>query len=502
MTWADFRALAPMLWPVVAVLLLMLRRRRSPERGYGGSFVIAVGGLSMGFVQLAWLWQTGSVSDLGAGLLQADPLGLFAGALVFASAGVALVVGVDDLDRRRRRRPEFEVLLLLSVLGALVALQSRNLLVIALGLEIFGICAHTLTGFYRQRVLSLEAATKSLLMGSFGTCLLLFGAALVFGACGSLELADLGEAAVSGTMNSLAVLGVGFVVAGFAIALGAVPFHFWLPDVLQGSPIPVSAYRGVVGLCLGGILFTRLLFELNLGDAENVREFLWWLAAVTLATGSLGALAQNDLRRLLGYLTVAQVGHLLVAVASMRQGANCQTAVEALLVTLLAHAIAVLGAFTALAVMEAELRRPVVREDLAAIGKRHPYLAGAFALFAASLAGLPGTVGFLGRLLEIRAAIETSRQQADESFMLLAILGIVAGVVGLYAALAVSIRFAAPVAADRPGTILVRERPRAAVSVLVAFLLALCVLYGSGMAFLGIGVEPALAWIEKAARLY
>jgi NADH-quinone oxidoreductase subunit N len=296
-----------------------------------------------------------------------------------------------------------------------------------LGLEWFSISLYVLCALDLDREESLEAGLKYLIVGSFGSAVLLFGSALVYGATGELAFDQIAAAtADAGLANdSLLVAGLAMMLAGLGFKASAAPFHMWTPDVYQGSPTSVTAFMSAATKVAALVLTLRVL---NVAFPEL--DQLWTIAiaviaCISLAVGNLAALVQSDIKRLLAYSSVSHAGFMLIAIA-----ADNELGRRALLYYLIPYCAMSIGSFAVVLARERELNRPVSMDDLAGLGWERPLLGLALATFMLGFAGLPLTGGFFGKLYVFAAAYEAG-------WWWLMLAGIVATVISLYYYLAV-----------------------------------------------------------------
>ncbi len=319
--------------------------------------------------------------------------------IVLAVIGAA-VVFVSLGDRRRDHVGEYYALLAASGAGMLFFVSAENLMTLFLGLEWFSIALYILCAMDTHRRASLEAGLKYLIVGSFGSAILLFGSALTYGATGELGFNAIRDA--TGADDPLFAVGLAMILAGLAFKVSAAPFHMWTPDVYQGAPTPVTAFMA------GATKVAALVVTLRvLTTAFPEQNELWTiavavLAVASLAIGNLAALAQHDVKRLLAYSSVSHAGFALMAIA-----ANNVAGAEALLYYLVPYAAATVGAFAVVAARERELQRPVTLDALAGFGWERPFLGVALWVFVLSFAGFPLTGGFLGKFTVFAAVYES-----------------------------------------------------------------------------------------------
>jgi NADH-quinone oxidoreductase subunit N len=270
-----------------------------------------------------------------------------------------------------------------------------------------------------NRLGSLEAGLKYLIVGSFGSAILLFGSALVYGATGELEFRAIAEAA-GDAERSLFVAGLAMILVGLAFKVSAAPFHMWTPDVYQGAPTPVTAFMSAATKVAALVVTLRLLTSAFPGDEELWTWALAAIACVSLAWGNLAALVQSDVKRLLAYSSVSHAGFLLIPVA-----AGNELGGRALLYYLVAYAAMSVGSFAIVAARERELGRAVTMANLAGFGWERPFHGIAMAVFMFGFIGLPPAGLFLGKFYAFAAAFE-------RGWTWLVIVGVVATVISIY----------------------------------------------------------------------
>ena len=324
----------------------------------------------------------------------------FAAAAAFVIAAVGLcVVLLSAGDGRRDHVGEYYALLAASAAGMVFFVSADSLMTMFLALEWFSIALYVLCALDTHRRASLEAGLKYLIVGSFGSGILLFGCALVYGATGELGFTSIQQA--TGADDPLFVTGMAMILAGLAFKVSAAPFHMWTPDVYQGAPTSVTAFMAGATKVAALVLTLRILVTAFPEQAEIWTVAVAVLAVASLAIGNLAAIAQRDVKRMLAYSSVSHAGFLLIAIA-----ANSDDGATSLLYYLIPYAAATVGAFAIVASRERELGRPVSLASLEGLGWERPYLGVGMWVFMLSLAGFPLTGGFLGKLFVFSAIYE------------------------------------------------------------------------------------------------
>jgi NADH-quinone oxidoreductase subunit N len=318
--------------------------------------------------------------------------------LVLAVSGAVVVLGSWG-ERRRAGHGEYYALLTAAGAGMLFFVGAGNLMTLFLGLEWFSLCLYILVAFDADRPASLEASLKYLIVGGFGSAVLLFGSALVFGATGALGFTQIAGAAAGD--DAFLVAGLAMILAGLAFKVSAAPFHMWTPDVYEGAPTSVTAFMSAATKTAAMVVAYRVLVTAFPEESEIWTVAVAVLACVSLAWGNLAALAQRDVKRLLAYSSISHAGFLLIAVS-----AGSERGVEALLYYLVPYSAMSVGAFAVVAARERELGHAVTLESLAGLGWERPLYGVAMWVFMLGFAGFPLTGGLFGKLFVFSAAYD------------------------------------------------------------------------------------------------
>ena len=311
----------------------------------------------------------------------------------------AVVVLVSWSERRRENHGEYYALLAAAGAGMVFFVEAENLMTLFLGLEWFSLCLYILVALDTERETSLEAGLKYLIAGGFGSAILLFGCAFVYGATGELGFSQI--AAAGAGDDAFLVTGLAMILAGFAFKVSAAPFHMWTPDVYQGAPTSVTAFMSAATKAAALVAMLRILVTAFPGESEIWTIAVAVLACISLAWGNLAALAQRDVKRLLAYSSISHAGFMLIAIS-----ANSEFGAEALLYYLVPYAAMSVGAFAIVAARERELERPVTLESLAGLGWERPFYGTAMWIFMLGFAGFPLTGGMFGKLFVFSAAYD------------------------------------------------------------------------------------------------
>jgi NADH-quinone oxidoreductase subunit N len=354
-----------------------------------------------------------------AGAIQRDRLAELSQILIAGSGLLAVGVSFGWQREERTRAGEYYALLLSAGAGMSFFVAASNLMTLFLGLEWFSISLYALCAIAVDHLPSLEAGLKYLIVGSFGSAILLFGSAFVYGATGVIGYADI-AAGTSQADRFLLVLGLALILVGLAFKASAAPFHMWTPDVYQGAPTSVTAFMAAATKIAALVASMRLLVTAFPSEARLWTIALAVIACISLAWGNIGALIQTDIKRLLAYSSISHAGFLLIPVA-----VGTSLGGRALLFYLIPYAAMNVGAFAVVAARERELARPVTFNGLAGLGWERPGLGIAMSLFMFGFIGLPPAGLFLGKFYAFSAAVE-------RGWTWLAIVGVVATVVSIY----------------------------------------------------------------------
>jgi NADH-quinone oxidoreductase subunit N len=415
----DWFALAPINALLVASALSLLcavlvpRTRRKPitailcATGYAVAFGFAV----------ALYVRSAEPHGIVADALQRDRLAQLAAMMVAGSGLIATAISYRE-RWREDHIGEYYALLAAAGGGMMFFVSANNLLTLFLGLEWFSICLYIMCAIDRDRLAGLEAALKYLVIGSFGSAVLLFGSALVYGATGALDFA--GIAAAGREHDALLLFGLAMIIAGLAFKASAAPFHMWTPDVYEGAPTPLTAFMSGATKTAALVVMLRLLVTAFQADADVWTVAVAVIAVFSLAVGNLAALVQKGVKRLLAYSSISQAGFMLIAVA-----ADSALGARALLYYLIPYSAMSLGSFAVVAARERELGVPVTIENMAGFGWERPLLGISMWTFMLGFAGFPLTGGFVGKFYAFSAAYR-------HGWTWLVIVGVVATLVSLY----------------------------------------------------------------------
>jgi NADH-quinone oxidoreductase subunit N len=403
----------------LALLLVQAFSPRGLARSSPGIAILGLGGA---------LWATVAVSAVLpsrvglAGVLYLDAFAAFFHVLILCCGIVAFLLSPAYLEATGGARGEYYALVCFSIVGMLGLVSARELISLFVALEIMSVSLYALVGFQRDRLTALEAALKYFVTGAFASAFLLYGVAFLYGASGSTSLVRISRALArpEGDLALMALVGTGLLLVGFGFKIASVPFHMWAPDVYQGAPTPVTGFMAAaVKVAALGAMIQVLGGALG-GLAVDWRAALALLALLTMVIGNLGALAQENVKRMLAFSSIAHAGYLLTALV-----APLPDAATAVLFYLVGYAAVSLAGFGTLAALATQGREPSTLEDLSGLASRRPWLAAGLTLVLISLTGVPISAGFVGKFFLFRAAVEGG-------YTILAVVGVLTSVLSAY----------------------------------------------------------------------
>ncbi|MDE2128913.1 MAG: NADH-quinone oxidoreductase subunit NuoN [Betaproteobacteria bacterium] len=358
-----------------------------------------------------------------------DPMAMLLKLFTTAATGMSLIYARRYALDRGMWGGELFSLALFALLGQFVMISGNNLLVIYLGLELLSLALYALVALRRDSALATEAAMKYFVLGALASGFLLYGMSMIYGATGSLDLAVAFKTISLEPLNRAAlVMGIVFIVAGLAFKLGAAPFHMWIPDVYQGAPTAVVLLVGGAPKLAAFAMSIRLLVEGLFPLAMDWQQMLVVLAVLSMAIGNFAAIAQTNLKRMLAYSTIAQIGFMLLGLMSGMingNGISASVAYSASLFYLVIYVLTTLGTFGIIMFMAHQGFEAEDIQDFAGLGKTHPWLAGIMTFLMFSLAGLPPFAGFYAKFEVLSVLLATGR-------VWLVVLAVILSVVGAF----------------------------------------------------------------------
>ena len=478
---------------VLGVLVEAFLSRRSRP---AAQLTITIGTLVLALVQV---WRIRNESSLSAAMgsvaIDGPAVLLQASVLILAILSVFLIADHDHFTVLAAAIPgsteekeslqsgakltEIYPLTLFAVAGMLLFPIATDLLTLFVALEVLSLPLYLMAGLSRRRrLLSQEAALKYFLLGAFSSAFFLFGAAFLYGYSGSLSLSGIYEAVIGGTANSVFLLiGISFLSIGLLFKVGAVPFHAWTPDVYQGAPTPVTAFMAAATKVAAFGAMLRIFYTAFANANWDWRPFLTVIAIITMAFGSLVAIAQRDIKRMLAYSSIAHAGFLITGVLALNKAG-----LDATIFYLFAYGIATIGAFGIVTLVRDSSGEVTDLNRWAGLGKRSPLTATALATFLLAFAGIPLTSGFIGKFTIFSAAYEGGNKGV-------VVVGVLASAVAafFYVRVIVLMFFTDP---EEDGTVVVIPSVLTKITILTTFAITI---------FLGVFPTPLLNFITSTA---
>ncbi|MBI3438601.1 MAG: NADH-quinone oxidoreductase subunit NuoN [Proteobacteria bacterium] len=393
--------------------------------GLGVAVLLAAGGVAILDRPLAPV-------EIFQGSLVVDGLGVFAKVLIAWSSAATLLLGADHFAKTNERRFEFPVLIALSALGMFVMVSARDLISLYVGVELQSLAAYVLAAWRRDDARSSEAGLKYFVLSAISSGLLLFGSSFVYGFTGSIHFDAIASAIAQGAGGVGLIFGLVLMLCALGFKMSAAPFHMWTPDVYEGAPTPVTAFFAAAPKVAAVALMMRILYEPFANIADQWRQVVVALSAISMMWGSIAALLQTNLKRLMAYSSIGNMGFALMGLA-----AGPGLGPVSSLVYLALYLPATIGIFALILAMRREGVAHETVADLAGLGQKRPWMASMFTMLLFSVAGIPPFAGFIGKLLVFRAAV-------DSHLIWLAVVGGIAAVIaaGYYLRLLASIWFA------------------------------------------------------------
>ncbi len=418
---ADLALIWPELILTIGGLITLLLGTFAGDRQVGLYQLAAM--LTLGAAAVAVVALFGVEASVFSGTLAVDGFGGFAKLLIYAASFVCILIAPRFFTGGMRA--EYPVLILFAALGMGIMASARDLMTVYIGLELNSLAAYVLASFMRTDERSSEAGLKYFVLGALASGMLLYGISLIYGFSGTTDFAAI-ALRMGGEMNIGLVFGIVFMLAGLGFKISAVPFHMWTPDVYEGAPTPVTTFFASAPKVAAMALMTRVVVD-AMGPAIGAwQQIVIFLALASIILGAVGAIGQKNIKRLLAYSSINNVGFILIGLA-----AGTQAGVEAVLTYLLVYVVTTIGSFlVVLQLRDAAGNQVESIPALAGLSQRRPGLAAALSVFLLSLAGIPPLFGFWPKYLVFEAAV-------NANLVPLAVAGIVASVIGAFYYIAV-----------------------------------------------------------------
>ncbi len=385
----------------------------APALTWGTALLLAIMG--------AYIALTGSGTRLAFdGMFVDDAFARFAKVTILFSAAAILLVGQDYMSKHDLLRFEYPILVTLAVVGMMVMVSAGDLIVLYLGLELQSLAFYVIASIRRDSVRSTEAGLKYFILGALSSGLLLFGASLVYGFAGTTLFSGIIGTAVEGEMTLGLLFGLVFVLAGLAFKVSAVPFHMWTPDVYEGAPTAVTALFATAPKVAAIALFARVVHDAFGGAVGDWQQIVALLSVLSMFLGSIAAIGQTDIKRLMAYSSIGHMGYALMGLA-----AGTAQGVEAMLIYMAIYVTMNVGTFAFILSMEKDGQHVTQISALSSFASKDGARALALLVLMFSLAGVPPLVGFFAKYAVVLAAV-------DAGLIWLAVAGMIASVIGAY----------------------------------------------------------------------
>jgi NADH-quinone oxidoreductase subunit N len=406
---------------VGAMVLLMLGVFR-PENDREGRFIGWLAIAVLGGAALLILQQPSETITLFNGAFVIDGFGRFMKLLVLAGSATALLLAFDDFSDVKQMKFEFPVLILLATAGMLMMVSAGDLISLYLGLELQSLALYVVAAFRRDTLRSSEAGLKYFVLGALSSGMLLYGASLVYGFTGSTSFSVIARVATgaAAAQNIGLIIGLVFVLVGLAFKVSAVPFHMWTPDVYEGAPTPVTAFFSAAPKIAATALLIRVVLGAFPGFAPQWQQIVVFLSLASMLLGAFAAIGQTNIKRLMAYSSIANIGFALVGLA-----AGTKEGTQGILIYMAIYLVMTLGTFACILAMRREDGPVEDINELAGLAQTNLPMAFILAMLMFSLAGIPPLAGFFAKFYVFLAAI-------NAKLYTLAVVGMLASVVGAY----------------------------------------------------------------------
>ena len=432
MNWQVVYPVLPEIALLVLACVVALVDLWLPGKDRIVTYCLAQSSLALVAVGQLWFFYEGATYYAMQRMVVADPMGHLLGLFATLAVMTTLVYSRPYAASRDMLKGEFFTLSMFSLLGILVMVAANNFLVVYLGLELMSLSLYALVAMRRDDTGATEAAMKYFVLGALASGFLLYGLSMMYGATGSLDISEVFKAIGTGRINrAVLILGTVFIVAGLAFKLGAVPFHMWVPDIYQGAPTSMTLLVGAAPKLAAFAITLRLLVEGMIGLALDWQQMLVVLSLASMLLGNLAAIAQTNLKRMLAYSTIAQVGFMLLGLIPGVVSGNTVSAGNAYssaMFYVVVDVLTTLGTFGMIMLLSRAGHEAEQIDDFRGLARRSPWFAGVMALFMFSLAGSPPTVGFYAKLAVLQALVSTN----VPALIWLAVAAVVLSLVGAF----------------------------------------------------------------------
>lgn len=424
--WVD---LSPLLILLGGASFLLLFGALIPRWPRGGYAIVAAGSAIAAAIMSMIKWNNLGYDPAEAVLSEAifiDRFAVFGWIIVSIAIVLVSLITHDYLVREDQDGPEVYALYLTSAIGGYVMIAAGDLIVLFLGLEILSLSLYILAASNRRREESQESGLKYFILGGFSSAFLLYGIALLYGATGTTKLAGiadvLNDTVTLQRVDAFLLIGIALLLVGLAFKIAAVPFHVWTPDVYQGSPSPVTAFMASAGKVAAFAALLRVLVTALERRVDDWRPVIWALAVLTMVIGSILAVVQTDVKRMLAFSSISHAGFLLIGVEAAGHVGDTN-GLPSTMTYLMLYTVMVIGSFAVVTIVSADRNGGTALTDIRGIGKNSPALALAFTVFLLAQAGVPLTSGFIAKFGVIQSAVKVDSYAIAIIAMLSAVVG-------------------------------------------------------------------------------
>lgn len=408
----------PEIFLAIAALAILLIDMFLPPAKRDVTYLLSIAALGVCAILTLMDFNTGATNYTFYNMFVSDPMSNILKLCAYVAVGLTLIYSRQYVTARGmlggHLGGEFYVLALFTLLGQMVMISGNNFLIIYLGLELMSLSLYALVALRRDNATSTEAAMKYFILGALASGFLLYGISMLYGATGSLDLSEVARATASGAVNkTVLVFGLVFLVSGLAFKLGAVPFHMWVPDVYQGAPTAVTLLLGGAPKLAAFAICIRLLIE-GLGSlALDWQQMLIVLAVLSMAIGNITAIAQTNLKRMLAYSTISQMGFMLLGLLSgVFAGSTPDSAANAYSAAMfysITYVLTTLGTFGIILLLARSGFEAENLDDFKGLNQRSPWFAAVMMILLLSLAGVPPMMGFYAKLSVLQAVVNAGQ---------------------------------------------------------------------------------------------
>lgn len=413
----NFIPLYPEIFLLVAICAILLTDMFLSDSKRYLTYVLSLVALGVTAALTLSTGNSGGSEYTSSNMFVSDPLSMVLKLASYAAVGMTLIYSRAYATARGMSNGslggEFYVLALFALLGQMVMISGNNFLIIYLGLELMSLALYALVALRRDHTISTEASMKYFVLGALASGFMLYGISMLYGATGTLDLTEVAKASASATANkTILVFGIVFLVAGLAFKLGVVPFHMWVPDVYHGAPTAVTLLLGGAPKLAAFAITFRLLVEGLFAQAVDWQQMLVVLAVLSMAIGNITAIAQTNIKRMLAYSTISQMGFMLLGLLSGVANGSAGNAADAYSASMfysITYVLTTLGTFGVIMLLSRAGFEADTLEDFKGLNKRSPWFAFVMLLLMFSLAGIPPMVGFYAKLSVLQAVVSTGQ---------------------------------------------------------------------------------------------